>query len=84
MFIKNHKIVGAYGWYGMVAIVLAYALNNFGVISVSGYWYPFLNITGSLGIIADSWYHKAWQSVILNVVWIIVAIFALIKSLYFQ
>jgi len=76
---KNHKIVGGFGWYGMIAIVLAYALNYFDLLNTSNFWYAFLNISGSLGIIADSWYHEAWQSVVLNVIWVGIAIMALLK-----
>jgi len=63
----------------MIAIVLAYALNYFDFLSTSNFWYAFLNISGSLGIIADSWYHEAWQSVVLNVIWVGIALMALLK-----
>ena len=66
----------------MIAIVSAYALNYFGYIGASNPWYAFLNISGSLGIIADSWYHKAWQSVVLNIVWVAIALIALVRIFF--
>ena len=45
------KLVELYGWYGMTAIVLAYALASFSAISASGLIYQVLNGTGALGIV---------------------------------
>lgn len=37
------------GWYGMVAILLAYGLVSFGYLSASGLFYQVLNFTGAGG-----------------------------------
>jgi len=69
------------GWYGAIAIVLAYALANFGVISVHSFSYTLLNLTGSAGIITEALPKKDYQSILINIVWIAVAALALAKLL---
>lgn len=41
------------GWYGMVAIVFAYALVSFSVLTPTSIWYQLLNFTGGVGIIIN-------------------------------
>lgn len=67
------------GWYGAVAIVAAYALNSFGFISSVSIYYQLLNFTGALGIAYISFYKKAYQPAILNIVWGIIALAAIVK-----
>jgi len=67
------------GWYGTIAILTAYALVSFHVISGDSLVFQLLNATGALGIIAIALYKKLIQSIVLNVVWVIVAIIAIIN-----
>lgn len=69
------------GWYGVVAILIAYAANMFGWMDIHHPAYPFLNITGSLGIMIDAWKQKNWQPVVLNAIWILIALIGMIKIL---
>ena len=75
------KIIEVYGWYGTVAIVLAYALVSFSVIDTTNIWYQVLNGTGALGIVIVSFHHKNYQPGVLNVIWTIIAIIAIVKIL---
>jgi len=68
-----------YGWYGTIAIVAAYFLVSFSLISPEGYLFQILNATGALGIILISLHDKSHQSAVLNMVWLAIAIVALIK-----
>lgn len=67
------------GWYGAVAILAAYALVSFNVISGHSLVFQLLNLTGALGVIVISLYKKVKQSVILNIFWAGVAIVALVR-----
>lgn len=67
------------GWYGTIVIVLAYALVNFNVLSSSNVLYLFLNLTGALGIVYISFKKKTYQPGVLNIVWAIIALIALIR-----
>ncbi len=48
---KKNLIVNIFGWYGTIAIVLAYALLSFQFISANNLIYQILNGTGALGIV---------------------------------
>ena len=66
------------GWYGTIAILLAYALVSFGVIDAHSLLYQILNITGAGGIAYVSFLKRAYQPAVLNVVWAIIAVVAII------
>lgn len=72
-----------YGWYGAIAIIAAYALVSFSLIQPTSLTYQTLNVTGALGIALVSFYKKAYQPGILNMVWAIIAVVAITKMLFF-
>ncbi|MFH1400393.1 MAG: hypothetical protein ABIH41_02640 [Nanoarchaeota archaeon] len=69
------------GWYGTVAIVGAYALLSFGVFGAESMLYQVLNATGALGIVYISLKKKAYQPGVLNIIWTIIAIIAIVRLL---
>lgn len=69
------------GWYGVAAILLAYLLNSLNIINSSNLWYSILNLTGAIGIVVDAWKQKNYQPVVLNLVWGLVAVIAIIRVL---
>jgi hypothetical protein len=76
---KSAIIHEAIGWYGMSAIVLAYALLSFGIINSDHLGYLLLNLTGSFGIMYISFKKKTYQPGVLNIIWAFLTIGALIK-----
>ncbi len=75
----NKKLVAeVFGWYGAAAILLAYVLVSFKVVHTSGYVYQLLNLTGGIGIVVISVIKKAEQPAVLNTLWSIVALVAII------
>jgi large-conductance mechanosensitive channel len=77
-FNATHEIVG---WIGMSIILVAYGFNAFGLIQPQSLIYALANIFGSVGIIYASFYKKDYQPVVLNFIWIAIAIFLIIKVL---
>ena len=67
------------GWTGSFLVVLAYALNLLRKISAQSLTYSLINIAGSAGMIINGYYHHAFPSIAVNVVWIAIAFFALLK-----
>jgi len=61
------------------AIVLAYLLVSFKVISPTGLAFQMLNLTGAFGIIVISLVKKLRQTLMLNIFWAIIAIVALLN-----
>jgi len=73
------KLIEFYGWYGTVAIVLAYIMVSFSIISSTNIWYQILNGTGALGIVIEAFHKKDYQPGVLNVIWTLVALFAIFR-----
>lgn len=69
------------GWYGTIAIVFAYALTSFDVLSTTSLVYQLLNGTGALGIVYISLKKKAYQPGVLNIIWAVIALIAIINIL---
>jgi len=67
------------GWTGTLAILLAYFLVSSKKISPDDKNYQLLNLIGTIGIIINSAVHGAIPSVGLNVVWLLIAIYGLLK-----
>jgi predicted ATP-dependent Lon-type protease len=69
------------GWYGMSALILAYALVSFGTLSAGGIIFQLLNITGSIGLLIDATAKKVIQLVLLNIFWALIGIITIIRLL---
>lgn len=69
------------GWYGLIAMLLAYILVSFSFISSSGIFYQLLNLTGAFGIAYISFKKKAVQPGVLNAIWAFIALMAIINIL---
>ena len=76
------KLIELYGWYGMVAIILAYALASFSVIKATDVTFQILNATGALGIVFVSFHKKAYQPGVLNILWTLIAVIAMAKNIF--
>lgn len=77
---NKKTIEGVIGWYGAIAILAAYALLSLEILNFNNFLYQFLNISGALGLIFHSFRKKDYPPGILNVVWAIIAIVALIQK----
>lgn len=67
-------IVQDIGWYGVIAILVAYSLSSFGVLSTSSLWYLVLNLTGALAIAYEAGSKRDRQPMVLNIIWAFVAL----------
>ncbi|KKT44151.1 MAG: hypothetical protein UW34_C0017G0007 [Parcubacteria group bacterium GW2011_GWA2_44_15] len=69
------------GWYGAFAVIAAYILIQFSFFQTDNLYYQLLNLTGSIGIIADTIRKKDFQPFIINVMWLLVAMAAIVSSI---
>ena len=67
------------GWIGAVLILAAYFLLSAGRLDAKSPVYQWLNVVGAAGFIANSGWNGAWPSAALNVVWVGIGVFALIR-----
>jgi hypothetical protein len=75
----KHKAENYFGWYGVLAILLAYLLVSFNVVTAKSLGYQVLNLSGALGIVAEAWSKKDAQPALLNGVWATIAVVAIIR-----
>ncbi len=66
-------------WYGLLALLAAFILATFAIITYGGLFYLFLNITGAAGIAIGAIFKKDWPAGILNVVWIGIGLIGLLR-----
>ncbi len=76
---KRRALVEILGWYGLIAVVIAYGTVSLGFVSPNSYTYQFLNLSGALGLGLVAFVRKAYQNGVLNVVWGAIAVVALIR-----
>jgi hypothetical protein len=77
---ENYKILfEIIGWSGSIAVVVAYGLNSYQKIKSDSYTFLLLNLVGGLFLIAYTAFKTAHASTFLNIVWVIIAIPALLK-----
>ncbi len=74
---KKKKLLEIVGWYGVLAILLAYFLISFSVLTPKSLWYQLLNLTGAFGIILESFPKKDYEATALNVVWVLIGLVAI-------
>jgi hypothetical protein len=72
-------LIDILGWIGSVLLIAAYALNSYQKIKSDSYTFLILNIVAGIFLIIYSWYYTAFANTFINVVWVIIAIPALIK-----
>ncbi len=75
----HQKIIQTIGWYGVAAVVAAYILLSFRIVAPENIWYQLLNLTGALAIIVEASTKKDRQPVVLNIIWAVVALVALLR-----
>jgi hypothetical protein len=62
------------GWVGAGSLLLAYALVSTKHVEGNGLVFQLLNLAGGTGLAINSGAHRAWPSVTLNLVWIVVGL----------
>lgn len=67
------------GWVGAAAVLIAYGLNSTGKMKADSVVFQVLNLVGAVFLIVRTWFDQSWPSMIINIVWTIIAIIGLIR-----
>ena len=67
------------GWLGAFLIIAAYTTTSFSRCKISLRNYQYINILGSLGMIANSTFYGAYPSTFANAIWLLIAVSSLFK-----
>jgi hypothetical protein len=70
------------GWYGVIAVIVAYVFLNLEAFTAESLFYQFLNFSGGIGIMIIAFHKKDTQSAIVNLVWAFIAVFGILQIFY--
>jgi hypothetical protein len=73
-------LIEVLGWIASVLIVGSYALNITGKLPASNKTHVLANIIGGVFFVVNTYYHKAYPSMFVNVIWVIIAIYMISKK----
>jgi hypothetical protein len=74
---NNHTWFDAIGWLGAAALLVAYAMVSSKKLEPDSTLYQLLNIVGSLFLVANTIFYRAYPSSFVNVIWAGIAIFSI-------
>ena len=77
---QTELFVEVVGWIASVLIVGSYALNISGKLSTNNKWYVWANIVGGLFFVINTYFHHAYPSMVVNIIWVIIAIVMIFKN----
>ncbi len=78
---NNEVLVDTVGWIGAIALLVAYALISARRVEGDSTSYQSLNLVGSVLLIVNTVYYRAYPSAFLNLVWGAIAVYAIGKVL---
>ena len=67
------------GWGGSLCVLTAYGLISTHKVTAKSKLYQWLNVIGSIFLILNTFFYSAYPSTFVNIVWLFIAIFALIN-----
>lgn len=68
------------GWIGTLLLVGAYFLNITGKVKSSSALYIVSNVMGGILFTIYTYAHQTWPNMVVNIVWVIIAIGVLLKK----
>jgi len=76
----NELLVDVIGWIGAGLILFAYFQISKGKFSGDSTYYQLLNVFGSAFLIINTLYYGAIPSAAVNIIWIAIALYVLLKN----
>jgi len=73
-------IIEILGWIASILIVGSYGLNISGKLAASSKIYVSANIIGGIFFVINTYYHQAYPSMLVNIIWVIIALVMLTKK----
>jgi len=77
---KMDLLIEIVGWIGSILIVGSYYLNIQGKLDSKDSKYIWANMMGGICFIINTYAHHAYPSVAVNIVWVIIALFAIFRK----
>ncbi len=77
----NFDLYTILGFAGSIVVLVAYFANQTGRMSSDDWHFPFLNLVGSLMILASFYTAINWPSLFIEVFWIAISLYGLFRAL---
>ena len=77
--LPKSQLAECLGWIGAVATLSAYALLSLNLISGNSVLYHLIFLTGCVGLAIVTYRHRAFQSVAVNVIFILLGLVAITR-----
>ena len=74
-------VINIIGWLGSIAVLVAYVLVSTNRVKGDSISYQMLNLFGSIFLMTNTFYFGAYPSTFVNLVWLFIAIFALVRAI---
>ncbi|MEP0367095.1 MAG: hypothetical protein ABJN36_14615 [Cyclobacteriaceae bacterium] len=75
-------LIDILGWIGSIEVIVAYFLISSNRVQSSSVLFQILNLSGAILLIINTIYYGAYPSSLINVVWVGIAGYALIKMAF--
>jgi hypothetical protein len=72
-------LIETIGWIGAAEVIIAYALNSNGKLRSDSPVFQWLNLTGAILLIINTFYNESYPSMVINIIWTGIAIIALMR-----
>ena len=73
----NNIWFDAVGWLGAAFLLVAYAMVSYKKLEADSAIYQLLNIIGSIFLVANTIFYRAYPSSFVNVIWAVIAILSI-------
>ncbi|MFZ1360565.1 MAG: hypothetical protein WAS27_00835 [Candidatus Saccharimonadales bacterium] len=78
----HRTVVELFGWIGTLLILGSYGLLSFGIVDGNSILYHTFVLIGAIGVALISYYKQAYQPLVLNGIFALLASFAIIRLLF--
>jgi len=75
--LNSQLLIDITGWAGSIMVLVAYGLLSMHKVTANSKLYQFLNILGSICLIVNTIFYRAYPSTFVNIAWMIIAFIAL-------
>ena len=75
-------LVDGLGWVGSLCVIIAYGLNSYQKIRSDSLIFYTMNLVGGILLIIYSNYKGAYANTFINVVWVIIAVPAMLRVIF--
>jgi uncharacterized membrane protein YgdD (TMEM256/DUF423 family) len=77
---SQQLLIDITGWLGAVCVVYAYLMVSARKLEGDSLQYQVFNILGALFLIINTYFHQAYPSTIVNIIWVGIALFSLLRK----